>query len=531
MVAKTLGATALAAIVGLAGCQANSDKAPASSPAASKAATTTRSPAAKVSGADRARAKTIVDKMGTAELAGSVIMATYDSSDPHTAANLIADKHLAGVIVMGYNLPDDPSAGAVKKITSTIRDGAGERGWNPTIGIDQEGGPVARLKQAATEYPPLMAAGAANKPKLTKKAYAAQARELRAMGFTADFAPDSDVTIGKADPAINVRSAGSGPKHVSSTVAAAIRGYNAGGIASSAKHFPGHGALTADSHAELPVSKKSIEQMSDRDIPPFRTAAKAGVPMVMVGHIGLPGSTSTPASLNPAAYRALRKQAGFSGVAVTDALNMGAITADNGKETVKALKAGADLALMPPDTDAAVRAVKRALGDGTLEKQRIKKSAERVVAMQLWQQRTSSSQHDVAAARQQADTALGKLSDASVTVLAGKCAIAKPVKSISIVGGSDTGKANLAKAARNAGLKLGGGTTVGLGISSGADVVLGTAGPWVVQNSNADTVLELYSDNPHAMASAVEYLQGKLRATGTAPVSVAGTQPECRSAQ
>ncbi|RAB11086.1 glycoside hydrolase family 3 N-terminal domain-containing protein, partial [Burkholderia multivorans] len=106
----------------------------------------------------------------------------------------------------------------------------------------------------------------------------------------------------------------------------AVEGYDAGGVASSAKHFPGHGRLTVDSHEGLPVSEKSIDELEDSDLLPFQSAVDAGVPMVMMGHIGLPDAKTTPASLNPKAYTALRENLGFDGVVVTDALNMEAVT-------------------------------------------------------------------------------------------------------------------------------------------------------------------------------------------------------------
>ncbi|RAF02026.1 glycosyl hydrolase, partial [Burkholderia multivorans] len=128
------------------------------------------------------------------------------------------------------------------------------------------------------------------------------------------------------DVAIDVRSAGGDAEDVAEVVARAVEGYDAGGVASSAKHFPGHGRLTVDSHEGLPVSEKSIDELEDSDLLPFQSAVDAGVPMVMMGHIGLPDAKTTPASLNPKAYTALRENLGFDGVVVTDALNMEAVT-------------------------------------------------------------------------------------------------------------------------------------------------------------------------------------------------------------
>ncbi|MCQ9367298.1 glycosyl hydrolase [Brevibacterium sp. 91QC2O2] len=490
--------------------------------------------AAGVSAKDRNRAQQIVADMDTAELAGSVVIAQYDGTDPQTAQDLVEKNHLAGAIVMGYNLPQTPTADAVRTTTRTIGEARGDRAWPVFIGVDQEGGPVARLKDAATGYPPLMAAGAARDAKTITAAYSGQGGELRELGFTADFAPDADVTIGAADPTINIRSAGDDPKAVGKTVAAAITGYNTAGVASSAKHFPGHGALTVDSHSELPVSKKSIKQMKKLDLVPFTAADEAGVPMTMVGHIGLPGNTDVPASLSPAVYKALRAQ-GFDGVAVTDALNMGAIKEPAGQETVKAIRAGADLALMPADTTAAIKALTQAIDSGDISKKRITEAAGRVVAMQLWQDRAAAQapdHGDARAATKAADTALTGLSEKSLSVLKGACTVAKPAKAIHIVGGEEPARKALTRAARAVGLSVresaGSGTTsVALGTGTSARVVVNTGAPWKKAPAGARTVLATYSDNPHAMAAVAKYLAGELEATGRVPAAWPGTQPKC----
>lgn len=529
----TLPALAAATVLALSGCTnpagqdaGESGAAPTGSAAASTPAadsTASGAPGA-VSAEDRQRAGDIVAEMDDDELAGSVIMADYQGTDSAAGAKLVKDNHLAGIIVMGYNLSQSPTADEVKKTTGALREAAGDRGWATAISVDQEGGPVARLGDAATRFPPLMAAGAADKPKITQAATRAQGAELRDLGFTADFAPDADVTIGKRDAAINVRSAGSSPALVARTAAAAVHGYTAGGIASSAKHYPGHGALETDSHKSLPTSKKSLAQMKKRDLVPFRATTKAGAPMVLVGHIGLPGSGTAPASLNPKVYASLRKDTGFDGVAVTDALNMGAISESPGQETVKAIRAGADLALMPPDPAAAVRAVRTALGSGDLTKARVTQAAERVVAMQLWQQRASVAGQAHPA---EGDKAFTDLADASLTVLKGTCRVKRPAAAISVSGGEEAARTALLKAAEDEGLRTGSGTTVSLSPQGSAQVVVGTGGPWRVAGASAQTVLNTYSDNPHAMRAVAKYLAGTLTASAKAPVKTAGSPPAC----
>lgn len=465
----------------------------------------------------------MVKKFSDAELAGAVIMMTYSGTDTNAAAQAIERYHLAGTIVMTENLP----AGAdMETLTRSIKelDAPGKaRGWPVLTGVDQEGGPVARVRSATMPFPPLMAGGAVRNPNTVTNATAAQGAQLRDAGFTIDFAPIADVTIGVADPAINVRSAGGDQDRAATTVAAAVKGYGQAGIASAAKHFPGHGSLTVDSHEALPVSKKSLKQLSQTEFEPFRAAVKAGVPMVMVGHIGLPSDPSLPADLNPEVYDTLREDVGFDGVAITDALNMGAITQSNA--VVKAIKAGADLALMPADTSGAVASVEAAISDGTIPRSRITEAATRVVAMSLWQQRVAGQS---TATDDNAPDVLTAYADESLTVLAGTCRVATPVTRARVVGEAQAVK-RLSAALEKHGVSLGSGPTVsvGEGATTNAEVVVGVGGPWSVDTSQADTILDTYSDNEYAMEAVAKYLTGELTATAQVPMKVRSDAPTC----
>ena len=127
------------------------------------------------------------------------------------------------------------------------------------------------------------------------------------------------------------------------------------------------------------------------------------------------------------------------------------------------------------------------------------------------------------------DDALSALADASLTVLAGECSFEDPADSVTVVGGSDAARAAFTTAAEDAGLSVGegGDVTVSLGETASADVVIGTSGPWRVEDAGADTIVEVYDDNPHALAAAASYLAGDLDATGEAPVEVSTDAPDC----
>ncbi|MCT1829629.1 glycoside hydrolase family 3 N-terminal domain-containing protein [Brevibacterium luteolum] len=522
------------------GPQEQSSPVAAETPAANSPTTSAQPDARPADFTDEA--KGIVAEMDDTALAGAVIMGSYDGTDAAAGAKLIRDDKLAGVIVMPYNLPQDVDRQTLRKMTDQFRTASGERGWQTMIGVDQEGGPVTRAGSAAVELPPLMAHGAADDPALTSQITALQGRDLIELGFTTDFAPVADVTVGKGDPAISVRSAGDDPQRVSSVVEAAVTGYDEAGIISSLKHFPGHGALTEDSHETLPVSQKSLDELADRDFAPFADAAEAGVATsMMVGHIALPGDETLPASLNPKAYQALREDVGFEGLIVTDALNMGAVTAGSpGQETVKALAAGADLALLPSDSAAAAEAVRTALGDGTLKRADLEESATRVVAAQLWQTATAGDAGDDAGRSE--DDQRQQLAETALTVMNGECRFAEPVDEVSVTG-SDLGVKAFTEAAKEAGLNVtdGAETTVALvpgpllgsetvkqakaRNSKKADVAVALSGPWELDGYESGTQLAIYDDWQPGMTAVARYLTGDLEATGSLPVKVEGVNP------
>ncbi|MGO0605129.1 glycoside hydrolase family 3 N-terminal domain-containing protein [Brevibacterium linens] len=471
----------------------------------------------------------IVSGFSDEELAGSLIIGTWEGTDTQTPVDMVKQNHLGGVIVMGYNLPENPTKDQVTELTGQIS-GARTKGQPVSIGVDQEGGPVSRLGTAALPFPPLMGLAATDDSDLITDATTVQGRNLTDLGFTIDFAPDSDVTVGPKDKAINVRSGGTDHEDVAEVVADAVEGYRSGGVSSSAKHFPGHGRLGVDSHESLPVSEKSIEEMEESDLLPFKSAVKAGVPMVMMGHIGLPDAKTTPATLNKKAYSALRETLDYDGVITTDALNMKAVPQNlKGGETVKALAAGADIALMPPDSAAAQKAIVTAMGDGTLKKKDLVEKSERVVAAQL---ATAEAQKSVRAGDSDAKDpkkVLTKVADGSLTVLKGECSFTG-TDSISIVGGSDKEKAALKEAAEAEDLTVGsGGTSVSLSPSTSAEVAVGTAAPWTMRSTPAKSAVTAYDSNPYALRAVAKWLKGDLKASGQLPAEYDGSDkaPDC----
>ena len=363
----------------------------------------------------RAAAEEAVSEMTLEEKAGQVLLATWSGADPASVdaqISQIEDLHLGGVIVMGANVPTADGQGITEEAgagggasnvdveamrSQNDRVGAAlspqERNWSGIIGVDQEGGSVARLAEPLTVWPSAQTVGAADDPELTREAAAGMGAELAGLGFTMDFAPVADVTS-PDDAVVQDRAYSDDPEIVSEQTVAAMSGLSDAGLISSPKHFPGHGSVSTDSHVGLPVQQTPVETLKDEDWAPFRAAVDAGAPTIMMGHIAVSDWTDqVPATLEPKAYQALREDLGFQGAVVTDALDMGALKdvvgpgrpVDSGVTTPAgaALQAGADLLVMPEDEAEAHADIVQAVESGAIPQQRLDEAAARVVAMQM----------------------------------------------------------------------------------------------------------------------------------------------------
>ncbi len=488
---------------------------------------------------DLADAAELVSTWTPEQLAGGVLVARYAGTAASTPAALVSELHLAGVIVMGDNVE---GADQVEATARAVREAAvaDRRDWPPVLSVDQEGGRVARLTDEVTAFPTLMTAGAAvaGDAKTGTAAVTAASRaagsQLRALGFTWVNAPVADVTIGPADPTIGSRSPAGDPALAGRVVAAAVEGYRQAGIVPVAKHYPGHGGVTTDSHDTLPVQEAGIDELRARDIVPFAAAARAGVPVVMMSHVAVDAfDAGRPATLSPAAYASLRSDAGFQGVAVTDALDMAAVTADHGTggAAVAALAAGADVLLMPADVRIAHAAVVTAIEDGSVPRARAEEAAARVVALQRWQGRTVD-QTPLGAGSTLATNATAAslaLSAAGLTRVDGPCGTPLVSDTMRVVGGTRADRVALAAAASQAGIRRGpNGPVVRLvgstgGAGGAADVVVALDTPYVLAGDRGRTATyALYGRTPSAFAALVDVLTGVTTAHGALPVAVDG---------
>ncbi|WP_159830159.1 glycoside hydrolase family 3 N-terminal domain-containing protein [Arthrobacter sp. 9AX] len=468
--------------------------------------------------------------MSPEQKAGQVLLPFFTGTDAAAHAAVVERLHLAGTIIMGDNIPLDPQGkmdiAAMTAVNQRLAQAfrADGRPWPGLIGVDQEGGMVARLGAPLTEWPAPMSYGASGSGPLAQEAGQGLASELVPLGFNTDFAPDTDVTVGPKDPTIGARSMSGDPGAAAGLGVAFSQGMLAAGVLPAVKHFPGHGSVSADSHLNLPVQPASVEALRGRDWKPFEAAVAAGAPMVMTGHIAVPAlEPGVPASLSAPTYAALRGL-GFKGVAVTDALNMGAVSKQYpaGSAAVKALAAGADLLLMPVDVQQAHAAIVGAVASGALPAARLDEAALRVATMMTWHARTAAAPQGAPAGSGAALSA--KVSAAAVTVLTGQCSGPLVNGAVQVAGGSPMDRERFAAAAAGAGLAVGSGPVVNLigygGRPAGGDIAVSLDAPWPLQDATAPVKVALYGRSQGAFDSLAAVLAGKATAPGKLPAAV-----------
>jgi beta-N-acetylhexosaminidase len=285
-----------------------------------------------------------------------------------------AEEGLGGVVLFAWNVHDGAQ---VARLTASLP--------GLLVAIDEEGGDVTRLEAATgSSYPGNLALGTLDDVELTEQVAAQLAEGLADAGVTMNFAPVADVNTNPRNPVIGVRSFGDDPDLVARHVAAFVRGTQSVGVAACAKHFPGHGDTSVDSHLDLPVVAGDLESA----LVPFREAVAAGARAIMTAHLVVPELDDAPATLSCRLLTGLlREELGFAGVIVTDALEMRAISGrlGIGDAAVRALAAGADALCLGHDstaTDAAdVRdAIVAAVRGGSLAEDRVAEAAARVSA-------------------------------------------------------------------------------------------------------------------------------------------------------
>ena len=321
---------------------------------------------------------------------------------------------LGGVVLFAFNVRDPEQLAALTESLRAERDGL-------VVSVDEEGGDVTRLEAVrGSSFPGNLALGAVDDVELTRRVAAAIGGELASVGVNMNLAPVADVVVDPAAAIVGVRSFGSDPKLVARHVAAYVEGLQETGVAACAKHYPGHGEVTGDSHLELPTADIDRETLVTRALPPFAAAVDAGVQAVMTAHIRFPAIDDQPATISGPLINLLRTELGFDGVVMTDALEMRAIAGTVGLEggAVQAVAAGADALCLgaerSPEEVACVReALVAAAREGRLSEERLHEAAGRVAELAAWAS-SPRPRHDLEAGADAARQALRAEGDLSL---------------------------------------------------------------------------------------------------------------------
>ncbi len=317
------------------------------------------------------------------------IYADYVAEDAPTwrkVTSYVANDRVGGIIMsIGSPIEMAVKLNALQRMSrlpllvgADLETGAGMRargGYFVPNGVDLGG---------ATIFPSEMAYGAANDTTLTYTEGRITAIEGRALGIHVDFAPVMDVNNNPANPVINTRSYGEDPHEVARLGASFIRGLQENGMIATAKHFPGHGDTETNSHLALPIVNVSRARLDTVELVPFRAAIRAGVGAVMTFHGSMPAldSSGAPGTLSSNVVTGLlRRQLGFNGLVISDAMDMKGVTDKYGAtEAVKrAVAAGVDILIQPADVPAAIDAVVQGVTEGRYTEARVSEAARRIL--------------------------------------------------------------------------------------------------------------------------------------------------------
>ncbi len=314
------------------------------------------------------------------------LLARFDGLEPPSWLLRWLDDGLAGVLLFAGNVSSLEQA---RSLIKQLRD------HNPhvLIGVDEEGGIVTRLEASrGSSYPGNAALGALDDLAATGRVAMSIGAMLAERGLSLNLAPVADLDSNPANPVIGVRSFGADPGRVAAHTAAFVTGVQASRVAACAKHFPGHGRSSTDSHVALPSVDATIDELMASDLVPFRAAIGEGVRCVLTAHVVFPAVDDVPATLSRRLITGvLRQELGFDGVVITDALGMAAIGdgAKTAAGAVRALAAGADLLCLSAGRAAQQRArdtLAAAVRGGAVSRDRVAEAAARVRALAAWAQ-------------------------------------------------------------------------------------------------------------------------------------------------
>lgn len=331
------------------------------------------------------RVNDALENMTLEEKIGQMMIVYYTSSTmDNTLKSALTDVKPGGFILFKDNITTyENTLKFIKDIKSTSD-------IPMFISIDQEGGNVQRLlalsDKEVSNIPYMSYVGETNDTALAEEVGKVIAEELRVFGINMDFAPVIDVYSNEDNKVIGKRAFGSDSKLVSRMGIALAKGLLDNSVIPVYKHFPGHGNTSVDSHSALPIVDKTKEELLSLDLVPFKDAIENGAEVIMIGHLAVPEITkdNTPASLSKTLITDfLKGEMGYSGLVITDALNMGALTNYYSQEEiyVKAIEAGVDILLMPSSSRKALATIKEAVANGTITEEQINESVRKILTL------------------------------------------------------------------------------------------------------------------------------------------------------
>jgi beta-N-acetylhexosaminidase len=337
-----------------------------------------RAEAAAMSLSELAGASLVISYVGQARAlssaAGNMNLEKLGARSPGTGINQLG---AAGAILFSENATTGKTAAAeIAKLKLNETD--------DLVAIDQEGGTVVRLRGDIEPPIPASRIGAIGRNAVAEKNAYLSGRQLVAARINVVFAPVADVRTIRTESSLAARTFGSSAAKVGNLVAAQVRGYGRAGLMSSLKHYPGLGGISTDTHFTAGIFAGNRDNFCEVHVKPFAIAINAGAPMVMVGHANYPDFGNVPATANrKIVYDLLRYELGFDGIIITDSMLMSAATIglkSGQSSTVRALKAGNDLLLMPVNAVRAKSEIQKALTNGNLSVTERRESIARVIA-------------------------------------------------------------------------------------------------------------------------------------------------------
>lgn len=302
-------------------------------------------------------------------------------------AEFIVKNNIGGVVLFARNLESPKQIHELVAALQSLRHKSRDK-LPLFIGIDMEGGRVARLKEPFTQWPAVSHLGKIDSTSVAFRFGMAMASELRTMGINLDFAPCVDVLTNPKNTVIGDRSLSKDPEQVAKLASALVRGYIKGGIIPCAKHFPGHGNTGVDSHEALPVEEVDLQRLREVEMVPFKRVFRARLDMVMTGHIKYPKiDPEWPVTLSEKFIQGiLRSELRYRNIVISDDLDMKALSAHYPVEDipVRALQAGCDIMLYCNNFEhpqVALDAIAKAIKDHRLTAKQIDESFNRVVTL------------------------------------------------------------------------------------------------------------------------------------------------------